>query len=185
LDIGTIAGVSIAFGAIITLWYTIASSRIKEITKDLIAGERYRTEYVMREIPKLSPDLAAALAAVKALEEKHDLHLGVDLRKTLEKLVSRVRDLNDIEDAQSSMIRVLRNCRDRGLLLIVGLAIVVFAFLASAYFPETNASQVGSACLGIGYFYGLFVGAATLSQYTNYRKKARLLREYGLTTVGV
>jgi hypothetical protein len=185
LDLGTIAGVSIAFAAVIPLWYTIASSRIREITRDLVAGERYRTEYVLKEIPKLGPDLAAAQDAVKALEEEHHAHLSVELRETLEKLVSRVEDLSDIEDAQSDMIRSLRNCRDRGLLLIVGFAALAFAFLASTYSPETNSGLVGTTCFGIGYFYAILVGAATLTQYSRYRARARLLKKYGVTAVGV
>jgi len=43
-------------------------------------GHKRDTEYCSR--------LAATLAAVKRVDGKHDLRLGVDLRETLEKLVS-------------------------------------------------------------------------------------------------
>lgn len=184
-ELGTIAGVSVAFGATITLWYTIASSRIREITRDLIAGDRFRTEYVIRETPNLAPDLSSALDAVKKLEQTHDPHLSYELRKTLEKLVSRVKDLTDIESAQSNVIRALRKCRDRGLLLIVGIASLVFVFLGSAYIPGVSEVQVASACVGLGYISGLALGAMIIGQYSEYRRIVRLLQKYDLTAVGV
>ena len=185
LPIEAIAGIAVAFGAVITLWYTISSSRVREIVKDLAAGDVDRAEYIITEIPRLAPDLSSALSAVKKLGKSPDPRLTAELRSTLEKLVSRVDDLKTIENAKTDSILALRKCRDNGLMLIVGLAVLIFAWLGSTYFlPESTA--LGFAGLGIliSYFWVLILGSRLMGRYSKYKKIKKLLDKYDLSTVG-
>jgi hypothetical protein len=185
LPIEAIAGIAVAFGAVITLWHTISSSRIREITKDLTAADTERTEYVIRQIPQLAPDLSSALSDVKRLGKLPDLRLTTELRGNLEKLVSRVDDLRAIENAKTDSILALRGCRDTGLMLIAGLAALVFAWLASTYFlSDSVTSGLGLLCVVISYFWVLILGSRLMGRYSKYRKIKRLLDKCGLSTVG-
>jgi hypothetical protein len=84
----------------------------------------------------MQPKLATAVTTVTALGQTPNVSLSIQLKKNLETLVSNVEEITLIEDAQTQIVSGLRQARDKGLLLIIGLAALASLFLAAQYLGE-------------------------------------------------
>jgi len=180
--IGTVG----AFATIIPLWYTISSSKTNERAKDLQTGERGRIEYVIREVPQLEPKLSSAISAVRKLEKSPNPSLTGELKTNLEDLLDLVEEIDTIQDAQTRVISALRDTRDRGLVLLVALALLCASWImGSTLFEGGFLGLALPGFLGLAAFYLLPIGGFWVyRRYGRYRKIINLLRERKLDVLG-
>ena len=182
VPIEIVVAVAGAFGAITPLWYSISTAKIAEKAKDLQAGDRNRTEYVIREVPKLEPKLSSAIAAVRKLEKSPNPRLTGELKTNLEDLVDLVEEIDTIQDAQTGMISALRDTRDRGLILLVVLAFFSALWIVGSTVLEgSSLGVVVAALLGLAALYLLPLGGFWVySRYRKYRRISDLLKKKNL-----
>ncbi|MGP8069003.1 MAG: hypothetical protein ACLP5V_03850 [Candidatus Bathyarchaeia archaeon] len=181
-----IVGTAVGFVAALTLWYNLLTSKIRETTKDLQAGDKTRLNYIIKSMQTLESKLNDIMLIIKKLEESPDAKTTSELRSNFEELNAAVQDAESIQNAQSMIVLSMRNLRDKVLIILAALGggLLVVELLSYVLSDLEELVVVIVFVISFVYFVIFYSVFRLGPSYQTGRQLGKLLREKDLDEIG-
>jgi hypothetical protein len=170
--------------AVLELWYFAYSSRIKERQRDLSAGEPERLRFVRDTLVPLKGKLSKSASGIEDIRINPNAKLTGQLRDELREVVDSVEEIDTIQDSAETVVKLMRQVRDRVFLFMIGGSLVILFFVISSYLPDYEFGLLVVGNLLFAYGLVALIFRAVVIPYRECKEINALLRKRDLDKQG-
>lgn len=186
VPVDVVVSIAVGMAAIIGVYLTLFRIWGNEARDDLRRGEARRNEYIEREVENtLLNHLDSMVNTLTEMRDTANFDISQPLKDSSSSAAKLTKELEKIQDAATTATTLLRRARNRGLLFLVGVGVLVLSITIDAYQGVSMSGTDPLTVINAFYVEALLFAFIfyIMSPLGKYRSIRRLLREKNLDVV--